>query len=548
MSTAAGRCMVSLSVRSMINTCLAYRSRKLRQRYFLTQVVLEAQLSKPKQWHVSGQAAEWFSMPSLAAKRSVRLGELRQAIRQHAPSELLPAIARISSGLREYEFDEEWRLQSPWATAAVARESLMYGTEHRAKPVTDRSLRRIFNLFNLAENGIPDGDDLHLMISGFIYEQAAYQDTPLYDLARTLLLLRDTEIVAPEIPQRDWTEILGVGLDEWLIIVFALATAAKNNSGQLDRTAPSRDNWQDIDPRLSPERVDIVLRQLTVDVDTFRMNTASAPSTADHLWRFSYNQLKSTPFIDFSQGVLIAPQYLFVLQAMMVENIFYRVGRKWKLFPEELGYRVEAYTGRQLRHAGFSSVTPEITYDSGSKKSVDWLAVIADTVLLVECKSAKLSLDVRAGGPGALPFLEDRIGKARSQIAKTKGLIEESKPGFEDYKGLLPLGLIVTAEPVHIANESVFTARLPPAECPTLVVSLKELELLCQLGAEEMIRTIRAIVDDPDFTTLTAEHAIRQSTDRLGANGHNKIVEKAFDATLKLGQKVEANLSGADGT
>lgn len=538
--------MVSLSVRLMPNGCLAQRIPILRQRYLLTQIVLEAQLSKPIQWRVAGQAAQWFSVPSLADKRSIRVGEFRQVIRQHAPTELLPAIARISSGLREYEFDQEWRVYSPWATAAVARESLVYGTEHRGRPVTDRSLRRIFNLFNRVENGIPDGDDLHLMISGFVYEQAAYQDTPLYDLARTLLLLRDTKIAAPEIPDRDWTEILGVDLDEWLMILFALATAAKNNAGQFDRTAPSRDNWQDIDLRLSPERVEIVLEQLTVDVDTFRMKTASAPSTVDHLWRFSYNQLKSTPFIDFSQGALIAPQYLFLLQAMMVENIFYRVGRKWKLFPEELGYRVEAYTGRQLHHARFNSVTPEVTYDSGSKKSVDWLATFADTVLLVECKSAKLTLDVRAGGPGALPFLEDRIGKARSQIAKTKGLIEESKPGFEDYQGLRPLGLIVTAEPVHIANESLFTARLPAAECPTLVVSLKELELLCQLGAEEMIRTIQVIVEDPDFTTLTAEYAIRQSTDRLGANGHNKIIEDAFDATLKLGQKVEATLLGSD--
>ncbi|WP_454810571.1 hypothetical protein [Paenarthrobacter nitroguajacolicus] len=102
-------------------------------------------------------------------------------------------------------------------------------------------------------------------------------------------------------------------------------------------------------------------------------------------------------------------------------------------------------------------MTPEITYDLGSKKSVDWLATLGDTLLLVECKSAKLSLDVRAGGPGALRFLEDRIGKARSQIAKTKGLIEESRPGFEGYKALRPLGLIVTAEPIHIANESLFT-------------------------------------------------------------------------------------------
>lgn len=71
---------------------------------------------------------------------------------------------------------------------------------------------------------------------------------------------------------------------------------------------------------------------------------------------------------------------------------------------------------------------------------------------------------------------------------------------------------------------------------------------MCHLGGEERIRTIRAIVDDPEFTTLTAEYAIRQGTDKMRTNDHNTITEEAIDATLEWGRKVETNLSGSDHT
>ncbi|WP_454810572.1 hypothetical protein [Paenarthrobacter nitroguajacolicus] len=289
------------------HTCWAKRTRKTNLRNLLVQLVLESQMLKPKTWHLVGNAALGSYIPSFADKRPVRVGELRQAIRQHAPSALLPAIAVISSGLREYEFDPNWRIFSPWATAAVAKESLLWGSEYREKPVTVRSLHRIFSLFNRAENGVPKGDDLHLMMTGFLYEQAAYADTPLNDMARTLLLLRDTKIDAPEIPERDWTDVLGVELEEWLIIVFALATAARTNQGRLDPAAPRRENWQGIDTRLDSERVDVVLDQLTVDVEAFKTKTADVAPTADHLWRFSYNQLRNTPVVKFSEDSLVAP-------------------------------------------------------------------------------------------------------------------------------------------------------------------------------------------------------------------------------------------------
>lgn len=468
----------------------------------------------------------------LEDNRRVRMSEYRQAVRRHAPSELLPKIAKMASELKEYEFDPSWKLLSPWGAAAIARDSLLYGNEYRSTPVDDKALRKIFYLFNQAEGGVPEGKELWLMMTAFLYEQGHYQDTPLHDIARTLLLLRDTQITAPEIPERDWTEVLGVDLEQWLIILFALATATKGGGGRFDPTSPERDAWDELNPELSSNQVDVVLERLVCTPQEFREKTKAAPSVPDHLSRFAYNQLNGTPIIDFGDGTLITPQYLLILRCMLVENIFYRATQKWHLFPEELGYRVEAYTGRQLMYAEFTDIQPEIIYGKDNKKSVDWLVSHEGTLLLIECKAAKQSLDVRAGSLGALEYLASRVGKARDQIGKTLKLIEMGQDEFARYHGLRPIGVIVTAEPVHMANESTFGEGLPETGCPTLVISLRELEILCHLGTDEMIRTLRAIVEDPEFNTFSAVHSIRQVADPEKLSTHNRIIEEAFDKTV----------------
>lgn len=469
---------------------------------------------------------------SLEDNRRVRLGEYRQAIRRHAPSELLPQVARIASQLKEYEFDPKWNLYSPWAAAAIARDSLLFASEHRSAPADVKALKKIFRLFAQAENGVPQDTELWLMMTAFIYEQGHYQDTPLHDISRTLLLLKDTQISAPEIPDRDWKEVLGVELEQWLMALFAISTATKGALGLFDANSPERDNWEALNPVLTKEVIDACLQRLVCTPTEFREKSQVVPKVAPHLARFAFNQLNSTPFIDFGAGPLVAPQYLLLLRSMLVENIFYRATEKWKLFPEELGYRVEAYTGRQLEYAGFDNISPEIVYGPEKKKSVDWILTHGNVLLLVECKAAKQSLDVRAGGLGALDFLSSRIGKARDQIRNTLALIEDGQPEFTRYRGFEAIGLIVTAEPVHSTNETMFTQGLPPTNCPTLVVSLKELEILCHLGSEEMVRTLQVITGGSDANIFSVEHAIRQIADPAKMATHNLIIEDAFDRTL----------------
>lgn len=72
-------------------------------------------------------------------KRSYQ--EFVQACRTFRPSQLVPAIARVSAALGEPPYsDEVKRKVPPWGLATIARESLLYGNEHRRASVSEAAV------------------------------------------------------------------------------------------------------------------------------------------------------------------------------------------------------------------------------------------------------------------------------------------------------------------------------------------------------------------------------------------------------------------------
>jgi hypothetical protein len=471
-------------------------------------------------------------MTTWARERKVRYGEFRQSVRRHAPSELLPVLAEIAVSQKDFEFDSSWRHVAPWAIAAVARESMLYGNEFRTRPVSDRALRQIFSLFNQANSGIPQGDDLILMMNGFFYEQFHYQDSPINDLARTYLLLIDTKISSDRsFPERDWKALLGLSLEESMQTTFAIFVAAKSNNGAYDPTWPERDKWSEIHPSLNPGKVNTTVQRLTCTVEQAKGDNDKVAKVPAHLERFGYNPLTATPLVDLGTGRFIAPQFHLILRTMLIESLYYQACSEWGVsFAEELGLRVEAYTGRQLQYAGFETVRPEIEYGRDRRKSVDWFVVTDKMVVLFECKSAKLPLDARAGSRKMVDILDRAVGKARKQIKNSADLIRSKHRDFHEIPDdRKMLGVIITAEPIYCANDPEFYDQLPNTGIPTIAVSLKELEILCQLGSKRMLDVLVQIVDHPEFITWSVENAIREIVDGSELTHNNGLVEDAFD-------------------
>lgn len=218
-----------------------------------------------------------------------------------------------------------------------------------------------------------------------------------------------------------------------------------------------------------------------------------------------------TPFIDLGLPGVYAPQPAFITHAVTPAGLFYAGSMAFgRRFPVQLGYRVEAYVGRQLGSVAGAVVLPEIAYGRPERKSVDWLVTTPDALLLVECKSQRLPLDARSGGASLLTELAARLNKARAQISATADLVRTGAAPFDVLPGDRPVvGLVVTSEPLYLANSPVITDHLAPTHTPTLVASIRELEqLVAGRDARELGRTLLDVVTNKDRSAWTLETAL----------------------------------------
>ena len=88
----------------------------------------------------------WHRSP---ARPSSEFNNFRQVVRRYPPSALLPVLARFTLSSGEPPVPEgALATAPPWAIALIARESVLWGNEHRTADVTSDSLRVLVNAHN----------------------------------------------------------------------------------------------------------------------------------------------------------------------------------------------------------------------------------------------------------------------------------------------------------------------------------------------------------------------------------------------------------------
>ncbi|BAS11758.1 hypothetical protein AHiyo8_00610 [Arthrobacter sp. Hiyo8] len=419
-----------------------------------------------------------------------RYSEFRQATRRHAPSELIPAVA-AAAALQVYEKDvAKWaKGVPPWAYAAMARDCLLYSDEHRYKKVDDQAIIWMRNILNDVYE--PDERlvaDIFAMISGYVYEQSFYQKDEMQEMARSYLLYTQTEV--PEqyrIPSGpDWEEHLGLPLRLAITASFMLCAWAASNHGRVDPKFPNSAAYEPLEGLVSGADMNRVLDLLTTTVPVAKARAKEVRQLPNSLQRYAFNPLVERPFVAFDDGVRYAPQPKFVLRAFSTENLYYRGVKRWgNAFGQAFGARLEAYTGMQLQHTGKHQVLPEFEWRknrTGKMRSSDWFLITPAATILIECKSARMSLDAKAGTGAADELLDRYVSHAYDQLGKNAAQIREGNPAFAHVPSDRPLlGLVVTAEPMFGANHVELRERFGTNELPVLTASLEDIELIASL-------------------------------------------------------------------
>jgi hypothetical protein len=470
--------------------------------------------------------------------RKVRYAEFREELRRYSTHDVIPFLAYHAAAVQPIAMTWEDRWAKgfpPWFFAGAARDSLVYGNRYRSKPLTPEAYTTLRNLFTESHDiSVETKVDLAVMTNRFVYEQVPYQTSVMEELARPYLLFMDTDVPdqyrKPD--SEDWREVLGCTVQEALNASFILFVGAMNSHGRFDPDWFEADQYKE-HPVVSPAIGRHVLDLLTATVEEAREDGRSAPELPEALQRFAYNPLVKTPFIDIGDGLRYAPQPQFILRAMTTENLYYRGMRQWdKDFGAALGARVQAYTGRQLRHSGEHTVIEEFRWHQnkrGGVDSSDWFLVTPQVTVLIECKSARMGYAAKAGTPDGIKQANEILGRAFGQLKANADEIKAGNPAYAHIPADRPLvGLVVTGEPFHTANSEAVRQRLPNPGIPVLTISLRELEVLAAISPYEVGSALQAIVANKDFYEGPLLLALGQLVQGI-AEMENALINDAYD-------------------
>ncbi|HLI37752.1 MAG TPA: hypothetical protein VKV80_10485 [Streptosporangiaceae bacterium] len=370
----------------------------------------------------------------------------------------------------------------------MARVSLTYGTEFGRSDATDKDLLRIPDAYNRFDNPFRHDHDLRAFMLRMAGEQPTWQTSDYETLARTAAVFAQTPPCRPmECLRPGWdTELLGCTLREYARTTQLVWASAFGCAGHVDLALFDIPDGEVIAREIGQETAIRVLdAHFAISKEQFRAEDQKAAQRAgrdDRLRRFTYNPLRGRPVLTgFGAGYLCPVPQLAWAKATPWGVYFTGLEYHGDRFTRDLGHLFEQYIGRQLRLLPGAQVHPEITCGprTSRRKTVDWIVVLSDLVLLVEVKSAIPTEPVRPGTPDAASEVIKKLGKAFTQIDITAQLIEDRDPALTSVPADRPvLGMAVTLEPFHLANAPFLHELLPVTHIPVTVADAAEAEAL----------------------------------------------------------------------
>jgi hypothetical protein len=183
----------------------------------------------------------------------------------------------------------------------------------------------------------------------------------------------------------------------------ALNGCGDAHNGRFDPTWIECEDLKDLTDIFDPAITRYVLhRYLVADASTFRTRDSAIPSISR---RFTFNPLIDTPVVSGLGPDLLMPIPDYMIWKPTPSGLSYTGLAKWdQAFTRDLGKLFEAYVGRHLHLLPDAEVHPEIPYRKPKKqwgKSVDWIVIFPNLVLLVEAKAKRSTQALRSGDEGA---------------------------------------------------------------------------------------------------------------------------------------------------
>jgi hypothetical protein len=325
-----------------------------------------------------------------------------------------------------------------------------------------------------------------------------------------------------------WVEgLLGCSIAQYVGIGFIAHTLAVRNGGRFLEDWLNDPALEKITSKVPVALIREVIEQhFTGDLEFFqRERPVFHPSRHR---RFTYNPLLGKPIVSGVVDERLVPVPGLIDRKISPLGLWYTGFERWgKPFADDVGELFEQYVGRQLKLIPNAVVHSEVVYGKSEKRSVDWIVVCDNAVLLVEVKSVRPTEPIRLGAGTVWDDLGAKLAKAYRQIETTGQQIAEKNAAFNDIPSSLPrIGLIVTMEDFPIANSPDVRTKLGVSPTiPTCVCSSEELEFLVIITDEGVDTFLLNFLNDPNKQGWGLTNDVR---DEKHAHTRNPVMDRAW--------------------
>jgi len=455
-------------------------------------------------------------------------------------ADLLAAIARTATALPDdWITKPDFRRTPPWTLAALAKASIVHGNRHGSTPVRPGTVPfgcAIYSNPTREELKIADSDPVFNLLVRTAYQQFPYQESRYEELARAEALFdgysgrKQLEVVN----EAAVIELFGAPVREAVGAAFILWASTMLNGGVFDPAWLGQEPFSAVLQEVPREHVESVINtSFVTDLDGFKQMAASAP-VLPGLERYMFNPLTARPLLRLDDGRLLAPVPQLILHRLSPIEQYYEGVRRlgWgEAFTRDLGELFEDYVGRQLGTLPGATVHAEISYGGkrkNEKKSVDWIVVFDDLVLLVDAKATRLAAGPRAGDEETKARVSKALSRGFEQIDRTHQLILDRADGFSHLPTDRPfVGLVATLDPWYITNSGLARDFLHQPRIPSLVGSARSIETLVAIGQRRPAsETLKLISGDSEMSTWDLDTSLARFAE---PTDNNPILDAAWD-------------------
>ncbi len=447
---------------------------------------------------------------------SIPYSEFVERVCVYRTSDVLRALSVQSGELFAPDAKREhWRIINPWAAAAIAKESLLHGSEEPDQ--RDLSAEQIFDLFSdFGHAHDPEPDDQHAVariLATMFYEQFGWQESIFEELARAAALFRGGSTRDHEFIRQIIEDALGVSIEDAIAATFVISGGSKNQNGRWRPELLDDENIRELFDIVPKEAVLKYAAFLTADRGKFEESHTRAMSRVPNAdvskpQRHGFNPLFKHPIVEISPNEMVVPIDSLVARRLSPAMLYYdAIALADQDFTSPLGRVVEDYAGRQLKELESSGSRVISKFRHRAKKeefeSTDWFVDLPDCVLFVEVKSARVLLAERMGQMPEDRGVRSLLTEAFNQINKDVNLFIAKKSEFVAHipSGKPMLGLVVTSEPIYHGNSPFIRELLPAPKIPITVIPMRVLERIVMMDSRLLGAALLSVLHDSEKST-----------------------------------------------